>query len=86
MVVTICLYVFITYFVGYSVKDMKKNDQIVIGDFNKISLLPKPKTVLFPYENVQLGWQYRKMTIGSGLDNSGVICYINSTLQVYVKN
>lgn len=62
----------------------KKNDRIN-GDNNKISHLPKPKVVLFPPERVQLGWQDRKMLVGSGLDNNGVICYINSTLQVRIK-
>lgn len=66
-------------------KDMiKKNERFLNGDFNKISHLPKPKVVLFPPERVQLGWQDKKMSVGSGLDNSGVICYINSTLQVCI--
>lgn len=67
---------------GCSKKDMIKKNERMNGDYNKISHLPKPKTVLYPPENVQLGWQDRKMSVGSGLDNPGVICYINSTLQV----
>lgn len=70
---------------GCNKKDMIKKNERMNGDINKISHLPKPKVVLFPPERVQLGWQDRKMSVGSGLDNPGVICYINSTLQVCVK-
>jgi len=49
---------------------------------NEVPRLPKPRIVLYPPEHVQLGWQDKTMSVGSGLDNSGVICYINSTLQV----
>lgn len=69
---------------GCSKKDMIKKNERTNGDTNKILHLPKPKVVLFPPERVQLGWQDRKMPVGSGLDNSGVICYINSTLQVCI--
>lgn len=69
---------------GCSKKDMIKKNERMNGDINKISHLPKPKVVLFPPERVQLGWQDRKMPVGSGLDNPGVICYINSTLQVCI--
>jgi len=50
---------------------------------NKIPHLPKPKVVFYPPEYVQLGWQ-DKMSVGSGLDNPGVMCYIKSILQVCV--
>lgn len=70
---------------GCSKKDMIKKNERINGDINKISHLPKPKVVLFPPERVQLGWQDRKISVGSGLDNSGVICYINSTLQVCIQ-
>ncbi|XP_025199944.1 ubiquitin carboxyl-terminal hydrolase 36 isoform X2 [Melanaphis sacchari] len=66
---------------GCSKKDMIKKNERMNGDINKISHLPKPKVVLYPPERVQLGWQDKKMSVGSGLDNPGVICYINSTLQ-----
>lgn len=69
---------------GCSKKDIIKKNERMNGEINKISQLPKPKVVLFPPERVQLGWQDRKMSVGSGLDNSGVICYINSTLQVCI--
>eukprot|EP00102_Acyrthosiphon_pisum_P018578 XP_016655788.1 PREDICTED: ubiquitin carboxyl-terminal hydrolase 36-like [Acyrthosiphon pisum] len=64
-----------------SKKDMIKKNERLNGDTNKISHLPNPKVVLYPPERVQLGWQDKKMSVGSGLDNPGVICYINSTLQ-----
>ncbi|CAH1737455.1 unnamed protein product [Aphis gossypii] len=50
-------------------------------DTDKVPRLPKPRVVLYPSERVQLGWQDEKMAVGSGLVNTGVICYINSTLQ-----
>lgn len=53
---------------------------------NEVSTLPEPKIVLFPSEQVQLGWPYNKMAIGCGLDNSGYVCYVNATLQVCVSN
>jgi len=70
---------------GCSKKDMVKNKERMNGDCNKISHLPKPKIVLYPPEQIQLGWQDKKLSVGSGLDNPGVICYINSTLQVCLK-
>ncbi|XP_025412938.1 ubiquitin carboxyl-terminal hydrolase 36 isoform X2 [Sipha flava] len=66
---------------GCSKKDMIQKKDRINGEINKISHLPKPKVVLYPPECVQLGWQDKKMSVGSGLDNPGVICYINSTLQ-----
>jgi len=63
-----------------------ENTEKMNGDSNEISCLPKPKIVLYPPEQVQLGWKHTKMLIGSGLDNPGVICYINATLQVCVNN
>ncbi|XP_050420925.1 ubiquitin carboxyl-terminal hydrolase 36 isoform X2 [Adelges cooleyi] len=66
---------------GCNKKDVKKPERMN-GDCNgKVSHLPKPKVILFPPERVQLGWQDKKMSVGSGLENPGVICYINSTLQ-----
>jgi len=59
-----------------SVKEMAK------GDFDKKPLLPEPNVVLFPPEQIQLGWQNKELLAGSGLVNTGVICYINATLQV----
>lgn len=52
------------------------------NEYNEIARLPEPNVVLFPPEQVKLGWQENKSSVGSGLDNTGVICYINSTLQV----
>lgn len=62
---------------------MKKNEQIN-GDNHKTShFLPKPKIVLYSPEQVKLGWQDRKMFVGSGFDNPiGTLCYINAILQV----
>jgi len=51
-------------------------------DTDEVPRLPKPIVVLYPLERVQLGWQDEQMAVGSGLVNTGVICYINSTLQV----
>lgn len=42
--------------------------------------LPRPKRVLFPLENVQLGWQ-TAWSAGAGLQNVGNTCYLNSSLQ-----
>lgn len=50
---------------------------------DQISHLPEPEVILYPPQCIQLGWQDEQISVGSGLDNSGFICYINSTLQVY---
>lgn len=45
--------------------------------------LPAPKRVLFPRENVQIGWKAtgHKWNTGAGFNNVGNTCYLNSTLQ-----
>lgn len=45
--------------------------------------LPQPKRVLFPRENVRVGWKStgRKWDVGVGMTNVGNTCYLNSTLQ-----
>lgn len=45
--------------------------------------LPTPKRVLYPRENVQIGWKAtgRKWNTGAGMVNVGNTCYLNSTLQ-----
>ncbi|XP_055911165.1 ubiquitin carboxyl-terminal hydrolase 36 [Eupeodes corollae] len=50
---------------------------------NNTSELPQPKRILFPRENIQIGWKSsgRNWYIGSGMSNVGNSCYLNSTLQ-----
>ncbi|CAH0584346.1 unnamed protein product [Chrysodeixis includens] len=44
--------------------------------------LPKPKRVLFPVEKVHLGWPNGEpWSAGTGMQNVGNTCYLNSTLQ-----
>nr|B4KXJ5.1 RecName: Full=Ubiquitin carboxyl-terminal hydrolase 36; AltName: Full=Deubiquitinating enzyme 36; AltName: Full=Protein scrawny; AltName: Full=Ubiquitin thioesterase 36; AltName: Full=Ubiquitin-specific-processing protease 36 [Drosophila mojavensis] len=45
--------------------------------------LPKPKRVLYPRENIRIGWKQsdRKWQVGAGMLNVGNTCYLNSTLQ-----
>jgi len=71
---------------GCKKKEIIEKNERMNGNNKKISHLPKPKIVLYPPEQVQLGWRDKKMLVGSGLDNPGFICYINATLQVCVNN
>lgn len=43
--------------------------------------LQLPKHVLYPLENVQLGWNNTDWSVGCGMVNMGNTCYLNSTLQ-----
>lgn len=45
--------------------------------------LPQPKRILFPRDNIKVGWKAseRKWNIGAGFSNVGNTCYLNSTLQ-----
>ncbi|XP_017012355.2 ubiquitin carboxyl-terminal hydrolase 36 isoform X1 [Drosophila takahashii] len=45
--------------------------------------LPKPKRILYPRENIRIGWKQsdRKWQVGTGMINVGNTCYLNSTLQ-----
>lgn len=43
--------------------------------------LTQPKHVLYPIENVQLGWNNSDWSVGCGMVNMGNTCYLNSTLQ-----
>ncbi|XP_022130071.1 ubiquitin carboxyl-terminal hydrolase 36 isoform X1 [Pieris rapae] len=54
----------------------QSNDHTKNGDDG----LPRPKKILFPVEKVQLGWQ-GPWSAGSGMQNVGNTCYLNSTLQ-----
>lgn len=54
------------------------------------SQLPQPKKILFPRENVQIGWRMnlscsgRKWGPGCGFRNVGNTCYLNSALQAFI--
>ncbi|XP_016969554.2 ubiquitin carboxyl-terminal hydrolase 36 isoform X1 [Drosophila rhopaloa] len=50
---------------------------------NSPNELPKPKRVLYPRENIRIGWKQseRKWQVGTGMINVGNTCYLNSTLQ-----
>ncbi|XP_052845456.1 ubiquitin carboxyl-terminal hydrolase 36 isoform X1 [Drosophila gunungcola] len=50
---------------------------------NNPNELPKPKRVLYPRENIRIGWKQseRKWQVGTGMINVGNTCYLNSTLQ-----
>jgi len=60
------------------------DDEGAKGDSaNAVAALPEPRVVLFPRERIQLGWRKEELSsVGAGFVNTGLICYINSTLQV----
>lgn len=60
---------------------MRPLPEVTENDSN-ISKLPVPEIVLFPPEDIILGWQ-GNVPVGSGFVNNGTTCYINSTLQVW---
>lgn len=52
---------------------------------NPDSILPAPKITLYPAEHVELGWRGTHC-VGAGMINAGNTCYLNSTLQVCLRN
>ncbi|XP_047534809.1 ubiquitin carboxyl-terminal hydrolase 36 [Vanessa atalanta] len=61
-------------------KEVNSGNQCIENTKNIEEGLPKPKRVFFPVEKVQLGWQ-TAWAAGSGIQNVGNTCYLNSTLQ-----
>ena len=52
---------------------------------NPDSILPTPKITLYSAEHVELGWRGTHY-VGAGMINAGNTCYLNSTLQVCLRN
>lgn len=54
-----------------------------VSAVHKLNQLPQPKRVLFPRENIHIGWKSsgHKWNVGSGFQNNGTTCYLNATLQ-----